>query len=304
MLNPPVKRLCNLPAPAKLNLFLHVTGRREDGMHLLESVFVLIDLADTLSIDVLEENRIERTGDVIGAPAGDLCVRAAHLLQQASGTRLGARINVRKRIPAGAGMGGGSSDAATTLMTLNRLWGVNWSDDELMRLAVPLGADIPFFIFGRSAFVSGIGERLHEMPTPDSCWAIVMPSEPTSTAAVFTDPALTRDTKSLKIADFSDPTASRDLACRLFARWPVLPGRNDLESVARRINPGIANACGALAAAGGAPRMTGSGSAVFAWAPTTESASRLLKNLPAGAKGFVARTLHEHPLKALLEKRF
>lgn len=303
-----VSRLTNLPAPAKLNLFLHVTGRREDGMHLLESVFILIDLADTIDIEVLDDGRIERTGDVIGDPERDLCVRAARLLQQASGSRLGARIRVTKRIPAGAGMGGGSSDAATTLLALNRLWDIGMSDEELMALAAQLGADVPFFVFGRNAFASGIGERLIEVPVPDSCWAIAMPSEPTSTAAVFTDPTLTRDTKSLKIADFSDSGGDsgkdRALARSLFAQWPTLPGHNDLEAVARRINPGVEEALEALSAAGGAARMTGSGSAVFAWAATPEAAAELIKKLPEHTQGYVAKTLHAHPLKAMLETRF
>ena len=307
------RRLENLPAPAKLNLFLHVTGRRPDGMHLLESLFVLIDLADALSIEVLERADIERTGDIVGDPGADLCVRAARLLQAHAGITRGARIHVVTRIPAGAGMGGGSSDAATTLLALNRLWGLNYNTETLIALAAPLGADIPFFIFGRSAFASGIGEKLVAVETPPAVWAVIMPPEPTSTAAVFRDPALTRNTKSLKILDFSDSAGAheasgsgygRALARQLFACWPDLPGRNDLEAAARRINPGIGAAMRALVQAGASPaqtRMTGSGSAVFARAPSEAAARAMLGNLPDGMRGYVAHTLGRHPVEALLK---
>lgn len=158
--------LLGLPAPAKLNLFLHVVGRRPDGKHLLESVFTLIDLHDTIDLFRLEEPVVERTGDVIGNVEKDLCVRAARLLMETFDVRSGVRIHVEKRIPAGAGMGGGSSDAATVLIGLNRLFGLGLSRSALMELGERLGADVPFFIFGRTGFVEGIGEIITPLEIP------------------------------------------------------------------------------------------------------------------------------------------
>ncbi len=284
-----------LPAPAKLNLFLHVTGRRADGMHLLESHFILIDLADLLDFEVLKTAEIVRTGDTVGDPEKDLCVRAARLLQEVSLSRTGktpgARIHVVKNIPAGAGLGGGSSDAALTLMALNRLWGLDLTRDELIELGAKLGADIPFFIFGRDAFAAGIGEQLTPLAVPDALWVVAMPSTPTSTAAVFADPALTRNTKSLKISALSE---------KLLHQWPQLAGRNDLEEAACRINPDIARARSIL---GEGARMTGSGSAVFAWCRDEDQARRKIALLPPDIRGYAVRSLHEHPAARLLESR-
>ena len=285
-----VKRLEKLPAPAKLNLFLHVTGRRADGMHLLESLFILVDLADELTIERLEDDSIVRTGDVVGDVEKDLCVRAAKALREYAQINLGAAIDVKKKIPSGAGMGGGSSDCATTLLALNRLWELNLSKDELMQIASRLGADVPFFIFGQNAFASGIGEKLTPVAVPPSSWFVVMPAAPTPTAAVFCDEFLTRDTKSLKIALFSE---------QLLTCWPHLLGRNDLEAVARRINPDVDRALQHLSALGCEARMTGSGSAVFAHMPSFESAQAMLAKTPAGMTGYAVRTLSEHPLKDL-----
>lgn len=164
-----------LKAPAKLNLFLHVVGQRSDGMHLLESVFVLIDLCDDIVLELDPSGEITRTGDVVGDVEKDLCVRAARALQQASGTTLGCRILVKKRIPAGAGMGGGSSDCASTLMGLNKLWGLNWPRKKLMPIGESLGADVPFFLFGQNAFAQGTGGILRPMAVPSAWAAIVMP---------------------------------------------------------------------------------------------------------------------------------
>ena len=285
-----VKRLEKLAAPAKLNLFLHVTGRRPDGMHLLESVFILVDLADELDIECLENGAIVRTGDVVGDVEKDLCVRAAAALKQYAKTNLGAAIHVAKKIPSGAGMGGGSSDCAATLLALNRLWGLNLSRQELMQIAAGLGADVPFFIFGQNAFASGIGEKLTQVNVPPSSWLVVMPATPTSTAAVFSDKCLTRDTKSLKMAFFSDSL----LSC-----WPHFFGRNDLEAVARRINPDVDRALEFLSSLGCEARMTGSGSAVFAHMPSFELAQTMLAKTPADMTGYAVRTLSEHPLKDL-----
>ncbi len=276
----------NLPAPAKLNLFLHVVGRRADGYHLLESVFILIDLMDSLDFDLLAGSNIERTGTVIGAPEKDLCVRAARLLQQATGCRKGARIHVTKNIPSGAGLGGGSSDAATTLIALNRLWKLSLTQQQLIDLGAQLGADVPFFIFGQSAFARGIGEKLQAFEIPASGWAIIMPDTPTSTAGIFADPNLTRDTKSLKMLTLSE---------LIRADWPRLPGHNDLQAVVERRSPAV---CRALAFLGDGARMTGSGSAVFAHAPDKAHAAAMVSNLYAGATGYAAATLPIHPLQS------
>lgn len=275
--------LLHVPAPAKLNLFLHVVGRRPDGMHLLESVFVLVDLADDIELESTEDGTVTRTGDVVGDIEKDLCVRAARALQKASGTGLGCQIGVKKRIPAGAGMGGGSSDCASTLLGLNRLWNLNWPREKLLSLGDTLGADVPFFVFGRNAFARGTGAELEEVRVPDGWAAVVMPASPTSTALIFQDPSLTRDTKSLKIPSLSEQLAER---------WPVPIGHNDLQPVAERINPEISSALKAL---GAEARMTGSGSAVFALFADEAGARRALESVPAGMRGYAVKILRTHP---------
>ena len=272
-----------LSAPAKLNLFLHVIGRRNDGMHLLESVFVLIDLVDDVTLELDETGAITRTGDVVGDPNEDLCVRAALALQKASGTALGCRILVKKRIPAGAGMGGGSSDCATVLMGLNKLWKLDWPQEKLQALGNTLGADVPFFIFGQNAFAQSTGDMLAPVAVPEAWAAVLMPSKPTSTALIFRDPALTRDTKSLKISSLSQ---------QLSSQWPELIGRNDLQPVAVRINPEIGKALQAL---GSGARMTGSGSAVFALFGSEEGAKQALEAVSYPMQGYVTKILQEHP---------
>lgn len=272
-----------LKAPAKLNLFLHVVGRRADGMHLLESVFVLIDLCDDIVLEFDPSGKISRTGDVIGDMDKDLCVRAAHRLQQISGTTLGCNIHVKKRIPAGAGMGGGSSDCASTLMGLNKLWGLNWPQEKLMSIGESLGADVPFFLFGQNAFAQGTGGVLMPIAVPQAWVAVAMPLKPTSTALIFQHPALTRDTKSLKISALSQ---------QLSSQWPELIGRNDLQPVAVRINPEIGKALQAL---GSGARMTGSGSAVFALFGSEEGAKQALEAVSYPMQGYVTKILQEHP---------
>lgn len=272
-----------LKAPAKLNLFLHVVGRRADGMHLLESVFVLIDLCDDIVLEFDPSGKISRTGDVIGDMDKDLCIRAAHRLQQISGTTLGCNIHVKKRIPAGAGMGGGSSDCASTLMGLNKLWGLNWPQEKLMSIGESLGADVPFFLFGQNAFAQGTGGILMPIAVPQAWVAVAMPSKPTSTSLIFQHPALTRDTKSLKISALSQ---------QLSSQWPELIGRNDLQPVAVRINPEIGKALQAL---GSGARMTGSGSAVFALFGSEESAKQALEAVSYPMRGYVTKILQEHP---------
>lgn len=280
----------HLPAPAKLNLFLHVTGRRPDGYHLLESVFFMIDLADDVGLRPRTDGKIEREGDIIGDVDKDLCVRAARLLQAHTGCTSGVDINVTKRIPAGAGMGGGSSDAATTLIGLNRLWSLGLSRAELMRLGESLGADVPFFIYGQTSFVQGIGEIHTPIDIPVSAWSVVMPKEPTPTGKIFSSEHLTRNTKSLKIANLSALLASE---------WPELPGRNDLQPVVVMQNQGVQDALDFL---GAGARMTGSGSAVFAHAATLEEARKKLQMLPDDASGFAVSTLDRHPLYHWVER--
>jgi len=280
-----------LPAPAKLNLFLHVTGRRADGYHELQSLMVPVSLADTLDFELRDDGRIVRGGDLIGPPEGDLCRRAAVLLQQEGGVRLGVDIVVEKRIPAGSGMGGGSSDAATTLLALNRLWRLGRTREQLASLALRLGADVPFFLGAGPALAEGVGERLTPVDWPAGWAAVIYPQVPVSTAEVFSAPELTRSTKALTIADFS---ALRDNAVRSGAPAGLF-GANDLEAVVRRRHFAVEAAIAHLARFGAA-RMTGSGSAVFAPLASEEAAREAVSELPAGWQGWAVKTLAEHPL--------
>jgi 4-diphosphocytidyl-2-C-methyl-D-erythritol kinase len=294
-----------LPAPAKLNLFLHVTGRRADGYHELQSVFVPVGLADTLDFESRTDGAVERSGDVIGAPEADLCVRAARLLQAASGTSFGVSIHVEKAIPAGSGMGGGSSDAATTLIALNRLWQLDWPRARLAALAVQLGADVPFFLGSGPAFVEGIGERLTAVAVKPAWYAVIHPQVHVSTAEIFTDPGLTRDTKLTTIAAFSaaqdarsaTSSAPSDAAATIPTATFALFGVNDLQPVAVRRAPEIQAALRHLERFGRA-RMTGSGSAVFAPFDSEVLAREAIAELPAGWSGWAVQGLDEHPLAA------
>lgn len=283
-----------LPAPAKLNLFLHVTGRRADGYHELQTAFTLIDLADWLDFERRDDGAIVREGDLVGTTDNDLAVRAAHALKNAAGTSPGATIGVSKRIPAGSGLGGGSSDAATTLIALNRLWALNLPRGELAAIGLHLGADVPFFLHGCDAFAEGIGERLTTIELPPLWFAILWPGIHVSTREIFDDAGLTRNSKATKIADFSAVAAA-------FANAATgnleLPSSliNDLEPVARRRYPVIDEAIKRLERFG-APRMTGSGSAVFIAVRSREQAELAVADLPSGWSGWVARKLAEHPL--------
>jgi 4-diphosphocytidyl-2-C-methyl-D-erythritol kinase len=277
-----------LPAPAKLNLFLHVVGRRTDGYHELQSVLVPVDLADWLDFERRDDGVIQRTGDVIGEVEGDLAVRAARALQQESGIRWGVSIHVEKRIPAGSGMGGGSSDSATTLLALNRLWELGWPRERLSAIAVQLGADVPFFLGAGPAFVEGIGERLTPIPFAPRTFAVIHPQVTVPTREIFTDPGLTRDTKPTIIAAFS--AAQETLSQALF-------GANDLEPVARRRYPVVDRVLQHLQRFGEA-RLTGSGSAVFLAATDAAHAASAIDALPEGWRGWVVRSLEEHPLAA------
>ncbi|MFO1197809.1 MAG: 4-(cytidine 5'-diphospho)-2-C-methyl-D-erythritol kinase [Burkholderiaceae bacterium] len=289
-----IAELRHCPAPAKLNLFLHVTGRRPDGYHLLETVFELIDLSDSLGFTRLEDGRIERAGTVGGVPAdADLTVRAARLLAERSGCRLGVRIEIDKRIPMGGGLGGGSSDAATTLLALNRLWDLNWPRRRLARLALTLGADVPVFVFGRAAYATGIGERLRPLALPARAYVLVAPRVAVPTAGVFAAPELTRDTKPLKISGLSRGEQ-------------VFRGRNDLQRVVVSRQPKVAEALEALRQAAreaglnaGAARMTGSGACVFLPLHGESDAHRVRDRLAGriDADVSVCRSLATHPLR-------
>ena len=282
--------LLALPAPAKLNLFLHVTGRRPDGYHELQTAYALIELADWLDFERRTDGAIVRDGDLIGRVEEDLAVRAAHALQQASGTSLGATISVTKRIPAGSGLGGGSSDAATTLIALNRLWDLRLPRTALSAIGPQLGADVPFFLHGHHAFAEGIGERLTTIKLPATWFAIVWPQVHVSTREIFSDARLTRNSKVTKIADFSAVAA--DAAGNLELPSSLV---NDLEPVARRRYPIIDEAIKRLERFGAA-RMTGSGSAVFIAARSREQAELAVADMPSGWRTWVVRKLVEHPL--------
>ncbi len=283
----------NAPAPAKLNLFLHVTGRRPDGYHELETVFQLIDWCDRVHLRRRDDGRIEREGALPGvAPEADLVVRAARLLQAESGTPLGADIALDKAIPMGGGLGGGSSDAATVLLALDRLWGLGWPTDRLAALGLRLGADVPFFVFGRTAYATGVGERLEPLELPPSWFVVVAPPVAVPTAEAFGSPDLTRDTEPLRIAGLS-----RDDR--------VWQGGNDLQPVVVKRYPEVAAALASLkeaaVAAGLDParaRMSGSGACVFCPAPTEAQAGRMAGEVLRREVGAVrvCRGLPRHPL--------
>ena len=253
----------DVPAPAKLNLFLHLVGRRPDGYHLLQSVFVLIDWCDTLHFERRQDGRLQRHDLGPALPADDLSLRAARALQQASGTALGADLSVQKHVPWGAGLGGGSSDAASTLLALNRLWGLNWPRARLQQLALPLGADVPFFVGGHNAFVGGIGEQLSPLPpqvarrAASQCYAVVKPAPAIPTASIFASPTLARNTDAVIVMSF---LAGAGLPEKLLAGY----GRNDLQPPAEATCPEVAQVGAWLKARYGNSRMSGSGSAVFA----------------------------------------
>ena len=285
-----LRTLDNCPAPAKLNLFLHVTGRRPDGYHLLQTVFQLIDRGDTLHFALREDGVIRRTTDLPGVPQeSDLIVRAARLLQEASAARCGARplgadIAIDKRLPMGGGLGGGSSDAATTLMALNHLWQSGLSRAELMALGLQLGADVPFFLFGRNAFAEGVGETLTAVDTGQNWFVVIEPGIFVPTAAIFGAVDLTRDTKPVKISDFSGAQNGF--------------GKNDLQVVAAKLFRPVADAIEWLKTYGDA-RMTGSGACVFCPFEQEAQADAVLKLVPAHWKAWKAKALAQHPLAHL-----
>jgi len=287
-----VRALYELAAPAKLNLFLHVVGRRPDGYHLLQSIFVLVDWADTLHVERRDDGALRRHDLGVTLPADDLCLRAARALQSATGCTWGADISIAKHIPSGAGMGGGSSDAATTLLALNRLWGLNLPRARLLALALTLGADVPFFIGGDNAFVEGIGERLTPITLPPMWVAVVKPPSSLSTQAIFTHPSLVRSTGPAILSG----SLVEDCAAGRF-------GHNDLQPPAEDLCPEVGQAVRWLERRFGNARMTGSGSAVFARAGTGDSpvATLPMHELAPGWVGRMCRSLPHHPLREWAE---
>ncbi len=284
--------LYDVAAPAKLNLFLHVVGRRADGYHLLQSLFVLVDWCDTLHFELRRDGQLTRHDLGPALPADDLCLRAARLLQSASGTALGADISIDKAVPWGAGMGGGSSDAASTLLALNRLWGLNWPRARLLALGLKLGADVPFFIGGHNAIVEGIGERLTPAPVPEQWLAVVKPPTGIETRAIFASPLLVREPQAVILESFAE-NAHQGVFDAGF-------GANDLQAAAEAECAQVVQAASILHRQFGNSRMTGSGSAVFARAGAGPEPSA---NMPAGvadwASGWVGRmcrSLSAHPL--------
>lgn len=277
------------PAPAKLNLFLHVLGRRPDGYHLLQTVFRFIDHSDEIGISARSDGALARIDQTPGVdPGSDLCLRAARLLREHARARLGpaagslgADIALKKRLPIGGGLGGGSSDAATVLLVLNREWKVGLARTDLMRLGLELGADVPVFVFGKTALGEGVGEQLTALRVPPAWYVVLTPQVSVSTKEIFASAALTRDTKPLKIP-------------------PFLPGlgKNDLQPVATALYPQIDEHLKWLSRHGDA-RMTGSGACVFAGYESEAQARAVQARLPEGMRGFVARGLDEHPLRNL-----
>ena len=263
-------------APGKLNLFLHVLGRRPDGRHELQTVFRLIDRADRVGVAARKDGQVVFSG-LFGEE--NLCVKAARLLQRESGTKQGADLALEKNLPVGGGLGGGSSDAATVLLALNRLWDLRLRRQKLIEFAARLGADMPFFVFGRNALGEGFGERLRGLDLAPAWYLVLTPQVSVSTAEIFSDAALTRDTKPLTMAPFLSGQ-----------------GRNDLEPVAVRRYPEIAELLAWLRQRNPLARMTGSGACVFAEFSRQDEAAAAQRALPAGMRGFVARGLDRHPL--------
>lgn len=251
---PTMQSLYDIPAPAKLNLFLHITGRRDDGYHLLQSAFMLIDWCDTLHFSLRSDGQISREDLNVPLPAADLNVRAARALQQATGCTQGVHIGVFKSVPAQAGMGGGSSDAASTLLALNRLWNLKLTVQQLSAIGLALGADVPFFLSGHHGWVEGIGEKITPLAIPASCWVVVKPDAGLETKLIFSDPELKRDSEPAIITGFAADALGKTFGF----------GRNDLQAVAQKLCPGVNQALQWLDAKGLSGRMTGSGSAVFA----------------------------------------
>jgi 4-diphosphocytidyl-2-C-methyl-D-erythritol kinase len=289
-----LRSIHDVPAPAKLNLFLHVIGRRADGYHLLQSVFVLIDWADTLHFERRNDGRLQRHDLGLLLPTDDLVLGAARRLQAESGTALGADISIDKRVPWAAGLGGGSSDAASTLLALNRLWGLHWPRARLLDLAARIGADVPFFVGGENAFVEGVGERLTPLAVPRQWLAVVKPAAGLATRDVFAHPDLVRDTPAAILSGFLADAAQPGFWDKVGAG----PGRNDLQPAAEDCCLDVTRAADWLGQRFGNSRMTGSGSAVFARSGTGDRplVTWPTESLPPGWVGRMCRSLDRHPL--------
>jgi len=267
------------PAPAKINLFLHITGRRADGYHLLQTVFQFIDCSDELDFSVRDDGVIRRLTKVDGvAEVDDLTVRAARSLQQLAGTSLGANISINKQLPMGGGLGGGSSDAATTLVALNQLWGLGFSVDQLAELGLKLGADVPVFVRGQAAWAEGVGENLQPIELDEPWFVVLVPACHVSTAEIFSVPELTRDAQSLKMPAFLEGQ-----------------GQNVCEEVVRKRYPDVDKALNWLSQYS-QPRMSGTGACIFAPFANEADARQVLQQLPGQWRGFVAKGLNRSPL--------
>ena len=274
------------PAPAKLNLFLRITGRRDDGYHLLQTAFQLLDRGDTVHLRPRPDGMIRRCRDLPGiAPEADLTLRAAHALREACGCALGADIAVEKRIPAGGGLGGGSSDAATVLVALDALWDTRLGEDALAEVALGLGADVPVFVRGRSAWAEGVGARLTPLDLPARWYVVVDPGVPVPTAALFADPQLTRDAARLTIPLFAS----------------ALAGGNAFELLVRRRFPPVARAMDWLSRFGEA-RLSGTGGCLFVAADSEEAGLRIVRECPPSLQAFVARGVADSPLRRRLAR--
>lgn len=269
-----------VPAPAKINLFLHIIGRRPDGYHLLQTAFRMIDWGDEISLQRRDDGQIRRVTDVPGVPAdSDLVVRAALALKAASGTPWGADIGVDKRIPMGGGLGGGSSDAASVLIALNRIWGCGLSRQRLQEIGLALGADVPFFVFGETAFAEGVGEALQALDVPPAWYVMVAPKVSVPTAQIFSAPGLTRD--------------SEPLIMRGFATHAT---RNDMQATVCKLFPEVAEALRWLSQYGAAI-MSGSGACIFAPFDSKDVAEQVRAKAPEGWNVWIAQGLDSHPLK-------
>jgi 4-diphosphocytidyl-2-C-methyl-D-erythritol kinase len=285
------KQLLGCPAPAKLNLFLHIVGRRPDGYHLLQSAFQLIDRCDSLDFYVREDKQIRRMNVIEGIPEeDDLIIRAARLLQHHTQTQFGADIALHKVLPMGGGLGGGSSDAATTLIALNYLWNTHLSQAELMKLGLQLGADVPFFIFGENAFVEGIGEQMQALPSSELWYLVIEPGVHTPTPRIFSAKELTRNSKIVTISDFSSAVTNN---------W-----RNDLQSVACSLFPEIQSVIDWLNEFGSkdhSAKMTGSGACVFCAFSNEEDAKKIQRQVPKQWRSWSASAVNQHPMFIYLQ---
>lgn len=283
------------PAPAKLNLFLHITGRRPDGYHTLQTVFQFLDLSDTITFTVRGDGRIQRSSHMAGVPAeDDLVVKAARALQSSSGTSSGVDISVEKRIPHGAGLGGGSSDAATTLVALNRLWGLELDEERLASLGLTLGADVPVFVRGRAAWAEGVGEALTPLSLDEPWYVVVCPACQVPTADVFNAPELTRCTQPVKIRDYLGDGIAEDGFYTTVA-FLMAETANDCEPVVRGRYPAVDEALRWLSEFAPA-RMTGTGAAVFARLGDREAAQHVVERMPSDWRGVVARGMNLSPV--------